>query len=167
MTGGLTSRLRIEPLAPDHAEGLVAALDDDRVGRYIGGPDVTPIEALRTRIARLLEGAPPGSGETWLNWAVLAGDTIVGRVEATLHRGVAEVAYVFGPAHWGQGYATEATGWMIGELRSRGLAEFWATVVTANDGSIRLLQRLGFVEAEPGDLALQSFDEGDLTFVLR
>lgn len=167
MTRGFTERLRIEPLAPEHAEGLFTALDDDRVGTYIGGPDVTTIEALRTRINRLSEGAPAASGETWLNWVVVAGETIVGRIEATEHRGIAEVAYLFDPRHWGRGYATEATSWMIGELRARGAGELWATVLPANSGSIRLLRRLGFVEAATGDLELQSFDDGDLTFVLR
>jgi len=69
--------------------------------------------------------------------------------------------------HWGQGYATEATAWMIGEVRALGCAECWATVLPENVASVRLLRRLGFIEAEPGDLALQSYDDGDLTFVLR
>jgi len=167
MTSATTPRLRIEPLAPQHPEGLFAALNDDRVGRYIGGHEVTTLDALRARIVRLLDGAPDGSGETWLNWAVHADDVVVGRVEATLHSGIAEIAYVFGPVHWGQGYATEATAWMIGEVRALGCAECWATVLPENVASVRLLRRLGFIEAEPGDLALQSYDDGDLTFVLR
>ena len=167
MTSGSTERLRIEPLALDHAEGLFAALDDERVGAYIGGPDVTTVEALRARIARLSEGAPPASGETWLNWAVLVGDTVVGRVEATVHRGIAEIAYVFGPAHWGRGYAAKATAMMLDELQTQGISEFWATVLPDNERSIGLLRRSGFVGADPGGLALQSFDDGDLTFVLR
>lgn len=161
------ARVRIEPLAVIHAEGLFAALDDERVGTYIGGPDVTTLDALRSRITRLAQGPPPERGETWLNWAALVDGTIVGYVQATLHLGIAEVAYVFGPAHWGKGLATEATALMIADLRSRGIGECWATVVPANTASIRLLARLGFVEADPGDLALQSYDAGDLTFTLR
>ena len=45
----------------DHASTptLFAALDDERVGRYIGGPDVTTIEALHERIDFLAAGLSP------------------------------------------------------------------------------------------------------------
>jgi hypothetical protein len=50
MLAGRTARLTIEALDPTHAEGLLAALDDPRVGTHIGGPDVTTLAALRERI---------------------------------------------------------------------------------------------------------------------
>jgi RimJ/RimL family protein N-acetyltransferase len=169
-----TDRLVIETLAPEHAPELFAALDDPRVGRFIGGPDVTTLDRLSNRIAVVGRGAPAASGEVWLNWAVrLRGDggdgrgPVIGRIEATLHDAGAEIAYVFGPATWGHGYATEATAWMIGQLRSvHGAATIWATVDPGNDRSVALLQRVGFEQMEPPPPPLVSYDDGDLVFRL-
>jgi len=165
MAGGTTERLRIEPLDLVHAEGLLAALDDARVGTYIGGPDVTTLDALRERIERVNIGPPAQRNERWCNWAVLADGVVIGRVEATVHDGIAEIAYVFGPAWWGQGYASEAVTWMIDELRALDVAEYWATVAPENDASARLLTRIGFAPTDPPvDVSLMSYDDGDLTF---
>lgn len=168
-----TERLRIEPLDLVHAPGLFAALDDERVGTFIGGPDVTTLERLRERIVALRQGPSADSGQEWLNWAVaLAPDgPIVGRLEATRHapggHSVGEIAYVFGPAWWGRGFATEATRWLVDHLhRDRGITELWATVAPGNTSSSGLLERLGFTRAEPID-GLLSYDDGDLVFVHR
>lgn len=165
---GRTERLILEPLDLVHARGLFDALDDERVGTFIGGPDVTTVEALRDRIIAKRQGPGDDRDETWLNWVVIAGETIVGRVEATLHDGLGEVAYVFGPGWWGNGYATEATRWMIEHLQAeRDVSECWATVAPGNDASARLLERLGFEHAAPGIVELQSYDDGDLVFRRR
>ena len=162
-----TERLTIEALAVDHSSGLFEALRDERVGRYIGGPDVTTLEALRDRIARLGEGPPATRDEVWLNFAVLLDGRVIGRIEATLHTGIAEIAYVFGPTWWGHGYATEATSWLLRHLAERGVGVVWATVTPGNDASIGLLERLGFVRAEPmAHRQLLSFDNGDLVVSL-
>ena len=166
MLAGRTRRLTIEPLDVTHAEGLFAALDDPRVGAHIGGPDVSTLPALRERIGRLLVGPQAGSGEVWLNWAVLLDRTVIGRIEATLHDGIAEIAYVFGPPWWGRGYATEATAWLLDEVRGLDVDACWATVAPRNRASVRLLRRLGFTATAP-DVPLFSYDEGDLTFVRR
>ncbi len=160
-----TARLTIEPLAAHHADELFAALDDPLVGRYIGGPDVTTLAELRERIGHLLAGPEAGSGETWTNWVVVLDAVIIGRLEATVHDGIAEVGYVFGPRWWGRGYGTEAVAWLLGELSRREVAETWATVDPDNAASARLLRRLGFREARPGLMPLRSYVPGDLVFV--
>jgi RimJ/RimL family protein N-acetyltransferase len=161
-----TLRLTIEPLDPMHAEALFAALDDPRVTAHIAGPGVPTLDDLRRRIVRVLTGPPPGSAETWCNWVVLLNGTVIGRLEATLHHEIAEIAYLFGPRWWGHGYATEATAWMLDEVRRMGATACWATVEPANDASIRLLARLGFTRVDPPYGALVSYDPGDLVFRL-
>jgi RimJ/RimL family protein N-acetyltransferase len=167
MRSGTTERLTIEPLDLSHAVDLFAALDDDRVGTYIGGPDVTSLAALRERIARLNVGAPADRSEIWCNWAVLSEGVVVGRIEATVHDGIAEIAYVFGPMSWGKGYASEAVAWMVEELRTLGAQECWAAVAPGNESSVRLLARVGFMAADPSDVRLLSYEDGDLTFLRR
>jgi RimJ/RimL family protein N-acetyltransferase len=165
----LTARLSLEPLDHEHAEGLVAALADEAVGRYIGGPAVTTVEALHERIDRLHAGpGPDWPDERWWNFVVrrLDDGRIIGRVEGTTYGDWGEVAYLFDPVVWGHGYATEATKWLMGCLRSLGAGELWAAVLPPNTRSIALLARLGFEPAPtPPSRPLGSYDDGDLVFV--
>lgn len=164
-----TARLRIEPLDHDHAAGLVAALSDDAVGTYIGGPAVTTVDEFHERIDFLAAGPGPHAVEShWWNWAVRRrdDDVVIGYVQATGHGEWAEIAYVFGPASGGRGYATEAVEWMIGQLAAWGITELWAAVHHANERSVRLLERVGCrLVTDPGR-ALTSYDDGDLVFRL-
>ena len=158
-----TERLTIEPLALRHAQQLFDALNDELVGRFLDGPDVTTVEALEQKIIRVTSEAPPERNEVWRNFAVLLDGRVIGRLEATLHRNVAEVAYVFGPAWWGHGYATEATAWLLRYIREAGMSEAWATIAPANTASDRLLARLGFAPGNPPDCV--SCDNDDVALV--
>ena len=147
---------------------LFAALDDPRVGHFIGGPDVTTLEALRARIDRVTDGPPPQSGQTWLNFAVLLGPTVIGRVEATVHDGIAEVAYLIGPRWWGCGYGAAATSLLLEHLVAAGVTDCWATTMPDNLASVGVLVHLGFSEVEPRDAPLlHSYDDGDRVFHRR
>jgi RimJ/RimL family protein N-acetyltransferase len=163
-----TQRLTIEPLDVIHALGLLAALDDETVGRYIGGPDVTTLDALHARIRYLASTDPSQWGERWLNWVVRLDAEpdlpVIGRIEATVHLGrrSAEIAYLFGPRWGGHGYATEAVAWMLEELRHAHDVDIaWATVDPCNEASLALLARLDFADSPPPDGGLASYDDGD------
>jgi RimJ/RimL family protein N-acetyltransferase len=171
-----TQRLTIEPLELVHAEQLFAALNDDRVGTFIGGPDVSTLPALRHRIWFVADG-PSDPHIRWWNFAVLLHDQVIGRLEATSytasddHPSFAEIAYLIGPSWWGHGYATEATSWLIGHLIAQGVSEIWATVVPENAASISVAQRVGLSEVPSTEAVamsqlLASYDEGDVLFRL-
>ncbi len=166
-----TERLTIEPLAHEHAEELVAALDHESVGAFIGGPDVTTVEAMHERIDRLATGpGPEWPDEQWWNFAVRrsADGAMVGRLEATTYGDWAEVAYVFGPALAGRGYATEGVRWLVGHVADvLSVAEQWAAVHPDNLASIRLLERVGFRREPTAWRPIGSFDDGDLVFHLH
>ena len=166
-----SERLRYEPLDHSHAEGLLAALDDESVGRYINGPDVTTLEALETRIQFLAAGhSPSNPEEQWVNVVVLRrdDDVVLGRVEATVLDERAEIAYLFGPSFWGQGYATEATRWLIDHLRARfDVQQIWASIHHENVASQRLVERVGLRRVPPPTSALMSYDDGDVVFLLE
>ena len=169
---GTTERLTIEPRTVEHAASLCAALADESVGRWIGGPEVTTVDAMIERIAYVNDADASQWGETWLNWTVVADAEperpIIGRVEATVHHRTprtAEVAYLFGPAWSGRGYATEATGWMLDVLRDEhAVAAVYATVDPQNAPSIRLLDRLGFERCDLPTEGIGSYDPGDLVY---
>jgi len=156
-------RLRYEPLAHAHADALVTALADVRVATYIGGPTATTEQAIRERIERVLRG-PVEPGERWLNFAVRRtdDDRVIGWLEATVYDdGWAEIAYVFGVAYWGHGYASDGVAWLVDSL---GVGEIWAAVHPDNLRSIALLLRLGFVQRAAPTRPLGSFDPGDVVF---
>ncbi|MEM9607827.1 MAG: GNAT family N-acetyltransferase [Actinomycetota bacterium] len=164
---GSTERLLIEPLDVRHAPELLAALDDERVGRFIGGPDVTTLDALIERIEHLRAG-PLDTEQRWINHAVTFDGSVVGRIEATVHDGIAEVAYVFGPRWWGRGLATEAFTWLVDGLAAEGVDEAWAAVTPGNDAYVGMLLRTGFSEVGNGPSAgLLSYDDGDRVFSRR
>lgn len=163
-----TARLSVEPLRPEHAEELHAALADPAVHRFIvtSGPWTVP--AVRSRLERVAAGPPAGSGDVWLNFAVRREAHLVGRLESTVHGQLAEIAYLFDPAVSGRGYATEAVQWLLGHLHDEhGVTEVWATTDPGNDASIRLLVRTGFAQVDEVHPDVGSYDEGDLVFRRR
>jgi len=160
-----TDRLVLEPLEVGHADALHDALRDPAVHEFIVTSGPWTRETVRRRLERLAEGPPPGSDDVWLNYVVLLGDRLVGRVEATVHGPLAEVAYLFDPGVSGNGYATESVEWLLGHLRDdHAVTEAWATVDQRNAASIRLLDRCGFARQASVPPAVQSYDEGDAVY---
>jgi RimJ/RimL family protein N-acetyltransferase len=163
----MASRLRYEALTPSHAPLLYPVLRAEEVWRHIGPSEAATLEELAARFTGMAAGPPPERAEElWVNFAVRLADDgpYCGRIEATVHGSFAEIAYLFGPAFWGQGLATEAVRWLREHLRERfGVAELWAATRPENSSSARLLRRLGFVESPPVRRLL-SADAGDLLF---
>jgi RimJ/RimL family protein N-acetyltransferase len=163
----VTRRLNITAVQPDDARELFAALDHPDVGRFIGGPEATSVDAVRERIERVNAGPPANRpGERWWNFLVrrTSDGIVLGRLEATTYGDWAEIAYVFDPREWGAGYATEATAWLLQLLADQGVTEVWAAVMPENERSIRLLRRLSFVECDKPHDGMGSYDDGDLVF---
>lgn len=163
---GRTDRLVISPISPDDASGLHAALAGPQVGRFLGGPDIVDLDDARRRIAHVLAG-PTNSEQVWVNLTIRdLGGVIAGRLEATVHAGWAEVAWLLGEPWWGRGLGTEAAAWLLDHLRDDfGVHEFWATAHPDNAASIAIMRRLGMTEQNaPFARELQSWDPGDVVF---
>ena len=145
----LTSRLSIVPLRAAHAPLLFAHLADPRQYAYVPDAARASVAELWQRFADLERGAPPGSGERWLNWVISlrADGAPLGTLQATVvpARGRAWIGYALFTHSWGQGYATEGCAWLAAELAQRhAVRELLASVDTRNAKSIALLERLGF-----------------------
>lgn len=128
---------------------MLAVLADPRVHTFLPSSPPQDVEALRERFTRLESRRSPDGQEKWLNWvAVRRPDgPALGTVQATVRPlgAEADVAYVFHPSAWGQGYAAEALRALLDFLASGwGVREAAAQVDTRNLASIRLLTRLGF-----------------------
>lgn len=158
--------LHIEPLQLGHLDALATVLLCPEVYAHI--EDTVPAkDVFVLGLQRALAG--PGaanSADKWLNFLVRdAGGSMLGRLEATVHDNLAEVAFLFGPQYWGQGWASAGLQWLHGEvLRTTGVAGFWATTTPANIRSQRLLMRCGYSLAAPPAVALYSWEPGDLVF---
>jgi RimJ/RimL family protein N-acetyltransferase len=163
-----TARLRFAPLEAAHAADLFEAFSDPQIYEHIGGGPPISVAELAEQFARRAAG--PGSNQArWLNYAVQLQDSgeWIGRLEATIIPQWAEVAYVFGPAYWGRGYAAEAMTALHDHLwKDWSVAECWATTSPHNLRSIRLLRRLGYRACESWP-ALGSYEPGDLVFCRR
>ena len=82
--------------------------------------------------------------------------------------GLAEVAFLFGPGHWGHGHAQQGLVWLQAEVSRRcGVHDFWATTVPANQRCQRLLLRCGYAAVTGPLPRLLSHDDGDLVFRRR
>lgn len=165
----MASRLLIEPLRAEHLAELSIHLRHPDVYEYIGGVPSLEDFVLDREIAALRGPRLATSNEPWLNFLVRDSATkqMLGRLEATLHDGIAEVAFLFSPTHWGKGYARESLAWLHREIQNtHGIASFWATTVTANTRCQALLHWAGYEPNHAGAPVLYSFEEGDLVFHL-
>jgi RimJ/RimL family protein N-acetyltransferase len=161
--------LSFEPLRTSHLEELASVLLHPAVYEHIEEA-VPPLAQFTLGLERAIAGPGPSNvGEKWLNFLVRdSDDSMVGRLEATVHHGMAEVAFLFGPRYWGRGFASAGLSWLHDELsRCTSALEFWATTVPANVRCRRLLQRCGYGEAQLPAAPLHSYDPGDLVFRKR
>ena len=153
-----TARLRLEPLAPEHAEALRAIWSDPEVARLLISRPASPAE-LDALFARNLE-----AGRRLGMWGVRerAGGALVGRVGFFAFGADErpELAFLLARAAWGRGLAREAAGAALSAgFGALGFAEVVALVRPANARAIRVLSGLGFATeqrlalgGEPADL---------------
>lgn len=146
-----TPTLTLEPQTVGHAAAMFVLLSDPAIYAY-GNSAPTSLAWLQQRFERLSSRRSPDCRERWLNWVIRLPDAqVAGYVQATIdERGQATVGYELGSDFWGRGLGTQAVAAMIDELighyRVKALR---ATLDPANQRSMRLLLRLGFVRDRP------------------
>ena len=149
-----TPRLLLEPQVTTHADEMFRVLSDPAIYEFENAPPAS-IEALRERYRTLESRRSPDGRQLWLNWVVRLRDAglAIGYVQATvLAEGRALIAYEFGSAWWGQGYAHEATVAAIRELHEAcGATTLGAVFKQTNHRSRTLLERLGLRPTGPGE----------------
>ncbi len=147
-----TDRLVLRRLTDDDVEALLAYCSLDEVTRYLPFPTLDR-EGVVQRLARVngymdADHAPEEDHALTLGVehdGVLVGDVMLRLKGGTGEtRSVAEVGYVFSPAHAGHGYATEAVRALV-ELAFGhfGCHRVFANLDPRNTASARLCERLG------------------------
>lgn len=143
-----TDRLRLRPFQAADEDGIFALQSDAHVLRYWDSPPWTDRQRAARFIAACGEMADRGTG---VRVAVdrLVDDSFIGWCHLSdwspEHRS-AEIGYCFATSAWGQGYATEAAGALLGwAFEALDLNRVQAASDTRNDASAGVLEKLGFV----------------------
>jgi RimJ/RimL family protein N-acetyltransferase len=147
-----TERLVVRPLRADDRPAVHDIFSDPEVTRYLspGMSEPDRIDAMVDH--RLGYDGPTGMG----HWAFVEDDTVVGighlRPSWELPGGVAEIGWYLGREYGGRGLATEAGSALLGHgLHDLGLPAVWALVHRGNKPSLRLAERIGFLDVGTGE----------------
>ncbi|MGO4593610.1 GNAT family N-acetyltransferase [Leifsonia sp. 2TAF2] len=146
-----TDRLILRAAESRDREALLDLFSDPRVNEFVGGAEP------REHLDELMPAIP---GQRVGFFAVeLDGDTIglvtfdprdaerQGHVRSK--GGEAELGYLFLPEAWGHGYATEACAAAMAWFRAAAPQEpLVVSTQLANEASLRVIEKLGFVELE-------------------
>lgn len=140
-------RVCLRSVAHTDTDAVFAIWSDPEAMRYWSHPPYTERAQAEAKLTSDLAAAAEGSAFPWA--ITLTGDdTLIGMF--TLHQldrsnGRAEVGYMLGRPHWGQGLATEAASLVIDyAFTTLGLRRLEADIDPRNEGSQKLLERLGF-----------------------
>lgn len=146
-------RLRLERLAPGHADGFFELWSDADVARYsgqvtdlAGGNIPTPV-VCRADSDRILEFfLPHHCADERARWAAIEPDenAFLGALGFNHWHPRLELAFHLHPRHWGQGYMREAAMLLIERIDRECPQEIEAFAEPSNERSIGLLLRLGF-----------------------
>lgn len=144
-----TERFLLRAATLDDVADMFGVMSDPRVTRYFGMlPMATPAEA-QERVQAIQAAFQEQSG---VRWAIAdrAGGQLIGtcgfwRLIKPHDR--AEIGYELAQHWWGQGVMTEALGAMLQFGFTRmGLHSVEAQIHPANNGSRRVLEKLGFMQ---------------------
>jgi RimJ/RimL family protein N-acetyltransferase len=133
-------------------------LADPAIYRFIGGGPETPDE-LAARVRRQAAGISPDGTELWLNWVMRAAapdepatggasGPLVGTFQGTLADSRAELAWVVGTQHQGQGFATEAALAVAAWLERQGVTTLIAHIHPDHAASQGVARRLRLAPTE-------------------
>jgi ribosomal-protein-alanine N-acetyltransferase len=141
-------RVRLRGPRTGDADALFALFADPDVMRYWSRPPMTARSEAEGLIAEIEDAF---AQRTMLNWMLTtrSDDAVIGtctlfRFEPRHRR--AEVGYALHSDHWGRGLAAEAATLVLDwAFRALGLHRVEADIDPRNEGSRKLLERLGFV----------------------
>ncbi|MBK8434900.1 MAG: GNAT family N-acetyltransferase [Chloroflexi bacterium] len=140
-----TERLIARPLVDEDFAALHGLTSDPAVMRFVG--DLRPYTAAQTR-EFIAEAQASYAEHGFGAWAILdkaTGELCgFGGLEMLPERKIPEVAYIFAPAYWGRGLATEfAAAVLEYGFRTLRLPEIGASFDPDNHPSMRVASKLG------------------------
>ena len=144
-----TARLRLRAPPPRDAADLLATLGDPEVTRYHSVHTFTTLGEAQAAIERLHQRYAARDTIRWAIELVERGEMIgtVGLLRFAFEHRRAELGYEIARRWWGRGLAPEAAAAVIRYgFAVLGLHHIEAGVLPGNDASVRVLNKLGFLE---------------------
>ena len=144
-----TARLVLrKPMAADAEAIFSRYANDPEVTRYLAWPRHQNIEDTRLFLTF--------SDQEWISWPAgpyliesLADGTLLGSTGLSFKTDeIAETGYVLARDAWGQGFATEALGAIMGLSQGLGVRRLFALCHIGNPTSVRVLEKCGFAREE-------------------
>ncbi|OBA04007.1 acetyltransferase [Bacillus subtilis] len=142
-----TDRLTLRQITDQDAEAIFACFSNHGVTRYYGLENMESIEEATSMIQTFAALYQEKRG---IRWGIERRDTkeLIGTIGfhalAKKHRR-AEIGYEIIPAHWRNGFASEAISETVSYgFASLGLTRIGAVVFTQNEASNQLLVKMGF-----------------------
>ena len=145
----LTERLRLRALTPRDASAVLAVVGDPEVTRYHSVPTLTTLAEAQAALERLGIALLARDAIRWAIELVEHGEMIgtVGLLRFDFEHRHAEIGYEIARRWWGLGLTPEAAAAVIRYGFSvLGPHRIDAGVLPENDASVRVLQKLGFIE---------------------
>jgi RimJ/RimL family protein N-acetyltransferase len=143
-----TERLLLRRFAMDDVEAMHRIMSNAAAMRYWSSLPHETIEQTRDWVRSEVE-APAGESD---DFVVTLDGALIGKLGCWK---LPEIGFLFDPAHWGKGYASEAMTAFVDRRRSLGSVELTADVDPRNAASLRLLERSGFVETHRAERTWQ------------
>ena len=144
-----TQRLLLRQITQEDDKSLLEVLSDADTCEYLTHNAISDIE----NIKRMISGMQRFFDEKQrIRWGIAqkSDNTIIGHCgffDIDRFNGCAEISYCLKRGLWGQGLMTEAVDAMLRfGFEEYGLNRIVAKVIKGNAGSIKVLQKLGFVE---------------------
>jgi ribosomal-protein-alanine N-acetyltransferase len=144
-----TERLRLRAPLPQDAAAVLGIIGDPEVTRYLNLPTFTTLTEAQEALERLQQRFTARDAIRWAIVLVEHNEMIgtVGLLRFDFEHRHAEVGYEIARRWWGRGLTSEAAAAVIRYGFSvLGLHRIEAGVLPGNDASVRVLQKLGFVE---------------------
>lgn len=144
-----TQRLRLRAPLPRDAAALLGILADPEVTRYHSMPTLTTLVEAHAVLEQLQQRFAARDAIRWAIELVEHGEMIgtVGLHRFDFEHRRAELGYEIARRLWGQGLTPEAVAVVIRYGFSvMGLHRIEAGVLPGNDASVRVLEKLGFLE---------------------
>jgi RimJ/RimL family protein N-acetyltransferase len=147
-----TERLLLRSIRPSDSGQITEIIHDPRVHRMLAR--VAPNQTKAQTLAWIASHDTGRKNNTDHVFAVVQDDNLVGVAGA--HRDLVNMpmnlGYWLAPHAWGKGLITEAAGAVLSWLEARGEKAFVSGHFADNPASGRVLQKLGFIRADRGQM---------------
>ena len=135
----VTARLKLRSARADDLAAMHAVLSDPRATRWWSTPPHETLDQTRVWLDSMIANGPDQP-----DFVIERDGVVIGKAGFWK---LPEVGYILHPDHWGQGLAGEAVEASIGHVfATREIDDLVADVDPGNAASIRLLERLGFIQ---------------------